>query len=109
MVAIDIGMPRACTEVIETQNEKGWIDSSIKNCPLYNVCKHRETIKTNYKPTDCPLIEIGACKVCKHLGVMDCGYYCKLNHWGKISKESNYGGMGDWYCADFERRENENG
>ena len=54
---------------------------------------------------DCPLVEIGTCKDCKHLGVMDCGYYCKLNHRGKISKESNYGGMGDFYCADFERRE----
>ena len=63
-------------------------------------------IKTSDKerPKDCPLVEIGTCKDCKQLGVMDCGYYCKLNHWGKISTESNYGGMGDFYCADFEKR-----
>ena len=47
----------------------------------------------------------GTCKDCNHLGVMDCGYYCKLNHWGKISKEGNYGGMGDWYCKDFTSKE----
>ena len=48
----------------------------------------------------------GTCKDCKQLDVMDCGYYCKLNHWNKISTEGNCGGMGDFYCADFERRDN---
>ena len=50
----------------------------------------------------------GTCKDCEQLGVMDCGYYCKLNHWNKISTESNYGGMGDFYCADYEKRGREN-
>lgn len=84
MIAIkDMEMPRACTEVIETQNEKGWVDSSIKNCPLYNVCKHRETIKTNYKPTDCPLLETeerkhGKWEHDKLFG--ECAYVCSFCH-----------------------------
>ena len=50
----------------------------------------------------------GTCKDCKQLDVMDCGYYCKLNHWSKISTEGNCGGMGDFYCADYEKRGDEN-
>ena len=27
-------------------------------CPFYKICEQRETIKTNYKPSGCPLVEI---------------------------------------------------
>lgn len=92
----DTEMPRGCV--------------SCDFCADDWCCKIQHKYINNFVPNDnnrhpnCPLIEIGTCKDCKQLGVMDCGYYCKLYHWGKISKESNYGGMGDFYCADFEKR-----
>lgn len=54
-------MPKACTS---TQEILG--DIEVVDCPLYNVCKHRDTIRVNYKPSDCPLVEIITCKDCKH-------------------------------------------
>lgn len=44
------------------------------------------------------------CHECKHLTVYNCGYACDAGHWGKISKESNCGGMGDFFCAEGERK-----
>ena len=103
-------MPRACTEVIETQNEKGWIDSSIKNCPLYNVCEQRETIKTNYKPMDCPLIEIGICKKCRHWNKSEehCSRLSNDNGWFEDEYYRVYT-ESDFYCKYFEKRNGENG
>lgn len=46
--------------------------------------------------------DIIRCKDCKHCIALNCGYSCEKGRWGKISKESNYGGMGDFYCADGE-------
>ena len=77
---------QAVIDLINADWKYGGLESSIKELPPVT-------------PTH------GTCKDCKQLGVMDCGYYCKLNHWGKISTQSNYGGMGDFYCGDFERRE----
>lgn len=69
-----IDMPNACTS---TQETFGHI--SVVNCPLYNVCKHRDTIRTNYRPTNCPLVDIVTCKGCKHM-TQDGNneYYCDL-------------------------------
>jgi len=60
MVAIkDMGMPKCCCEVIEKKSKYGdWIDASIKRCPLYNICEHKDSIKNNFKPDDCPLVEV---------------------------------------------------
>lgn len=101
MVAIkDFGMPSCCENcdmcVPDYSDDRGLYYCVITEEPCREYQDNRQL--------SCPLIEIGTCKDCKQLGVMDCGYYCKLNHWGKISTESNCGGMGDWYCADFERR-----
>lgn len=102
MIAIKgMSIPKYCN-YWDTETRR-WVE-----CPIYKSCKHH-TSGIDVKPADCPLVEIGTCKDCKQLGVMDCGYYCKLNHWGKISKESNYGGMGDFYCKDFEKRGDKNG
>lgn len=30
-------------------------EHSVEYCRFYNICKQRETIKTNYKPSDCPV------------------------------------------------------
>lgn len=49
-------------------------------------------------------LEIVRCSECKHCIALNCGYSCDLGHWGKISKEPNYGGMGDWFCADGEKK-----
>ena len=51
----------ACTS---TQKVLGGI--RVTKCPLYNICKYRDTIRTDYKPSDCPLIEIVTCKDCKN-------------------------------------------
>ena len=49
-------MPKSCvTYDSESDNYTG--------CPFYKICKQRETIKTNYKPTDCPLVEIDETKL----------------------------------------------
>ena len=52
-----------------------------------------------------PTVNIVHCHECKHLIVYNCGYACDAGHWGKISKESNCGGMGDFYCAEGEKNE----
>lgn len=45
MVGMDFEMPSCCT------------NSSFVHCPFYDICRHRETIRANYKPNDCPLVE----------------------------------------------------
>ena len=32
-------------------------NSSFEHCQFYDICRHRETIRANYKPNDCPLVE----------------------------------------------------
>lgn len=87
MVAIKgMEMPNACTSTQETLG-----DIEVANCPLYNVCKHRDTIRTNYKPADCPLIEIVTCKDCKHrIG-------CKCENLNLIVGDNGY-------CSNGERK-----
>ena len=73
-------------------------------CPFYKICEQRETIKVNFKPIDCPLVEIVTCEKCEH--------------WDKDStpripddKEYHFcpimdcNTSEDFYCADGERRE----
>lgn len=70
---------------------------------------HNQITSGEYDEMTKPLDrEIGTCKDCGHCGAYSCGYSCYKGHWNKISKESNYGGMGDFYCADFEKRGSEN-
>jgi len=58
MVAINMEMPTCCvTYTSENDNYTA--------CPFYKICTQRETIKTNYKPSDCPLIDIEERKVGK--------------------------------------------
>lgn len=58
MVGINMEMPSCCvTYTSENDNYTA--------CPFYKICEQRETIKTNYKPTDCPLVEIEERKVGK--------------------------------------------
>ena len=61
-------------------------NDNYTSCPFYKICKQRETIKTNYKPDDCPLVEIVTCKDCKHRTESTClkhrhfiydSFYCK--------------------------------
>lgn len=81
MVAIkDMEMPTCCvTYTSENDNYTA--------CPFYKICEQRETIKTNYKPTDCPLVEIEERKVgkwvkkyqygndyCSECNYENCGY-----------------------------------
>ena len=45
MIAIkDMEIPKSC---VSTQEVLG--DIEVSTCPLYNVCKHRDTICINYK------------------------------------------------------------
>lgn len=84
-------------------------DDCISRAKAIEICENRGHDNSAYYISKLPPVTPthGTCKDCKQLGVMDCGYYCKVNHWGKISKEGNYGGMGDWYCADFNKRGSE--
>lgn len=87
MIAIKMEMPKACTSTRETLG-----DIEVANCPLYNVCKHRDTIRTNYKPNDCPLMEIVTCK--------DCDNRCT----GGLCTKHNITVTKDFYCADGDKR-----
>lgn len=51
-------MPKSCCEFHRNTD-------MVIHCPLYNCCDKRTTIKVNFKPVDCPLIEIVTCKDCK--------------------------------------------
>ena len=96
MVAIKgMEMPNACTSTQETLG-----DIEVSNCPLYNVCKHRDTIRTNYKPADCPLVEIVTCKDCQHsetCETCDNARFCKKHRLQEVTD--------DYFCGDGERRE----
>lgn len=100
MVAIDMEMPSCCANCVLCINGQ----YEELTCALLVEEWEETDYNSDHRDEKCPLVEIGTCKDCKQLGVMDCGYYCKLNHWGKISTESYCGGMGDFYCADFEKR-----
>lgn len=87
MIAIKcMKMPNACTSTQETLGDIG-----VANCPLYNVCKHRDTIRTNYKPSDCPLIEIVTCKDCKYNYENSCDF-------------DGFGIDDKYFCAKGEKR-----
>ena len=91
MIAIKgMTMPKSCCEFHEDTG-------MVLHCPLYNSCDKRTTIKVNFKPIDCPLVEIVTCKDCKHWhddGIMT-----------TCDKNIGYGFPQDYFCADAERRE----
>lgn len=88
MIAIkDMKMPKACTS---TQEILG--DIEVVDCPLYNVCKHRDT-RVNYKPSDCPLVEIITCNDCSQV---NCSYH------EQMCDTEEY--RPNFYCADAVRR-----
>lgn len=88
-------MPKACTS---TQEILG--DIVVADCPLYNVCKHRDTIRTNYKPSDCPLVEIIVCKDCSHYTE-----YKALDGITYVGCDKGHSNLSpNFYCDDAERR-----
>lgn len=93
-------MPNYCTEVIEKENKGGWVSASVKRCPLYNVCKEKETVRANFKPASCPLMEIVTCEYCK--------YSCRMTDAPKVLLCEKHGCQRvskNFYCADARRRE----
>lgn len=78
-------MPKGCCEFNKDTD-------MVLHCPLYNSCDKRTTIKVNFKPVDCPLVEIITCKDCKH-------YRNGLEHCTQYVMPTN----DDFYCADAER------
>ena len=103
MIAIkDRKMPSCCV-AYDSDNDY------YIGCPFYKICEQRETVKTNYKPINCPLVEIVTCKECKHRDKVhpswlsnkkDEVYFCTLQ-----SDEYCYEVEDDFYCKDAERRE----
>ena len=49
MIAINMEMPKSCT----TEGFFGY-----DHCPLYESCKYRDEYNIDYKPKNCPLVEI---------------------------------------------------
>ena len=99
MIAITgIEFPKACTS---TQVTLG--DIEIVNCPLYNVCKYRDTIRTNYKPQHCPLVEIVTCGDCKYKSFLASD--CKGNTIYMCDKQFKNITNDDFFCSDGKRRE----
>ncbi len=83
-------MPNACTSTQETLGDIG-----VANCPLYNVCKHRDVYNENYKPSDCPLVEVVTCKACRHWIKDNHIPYCSISGC-ETDKDS--------YCSSGERK-----
>ena len=85
-------MPKSCCEFHEDTD-------MVLHCPLYNSCDKRTTIKVNFKPVDCPLIEIVTCEDCRYRDTRTekNGYAYCTKKWVDTYK--------DHFCADRERRE----
>lgn len=99
MVAINMEMPSCCAECelcINGQYEE-------LTCALLGEEWEETDYNSDHRDEKCPLIEIGTCKDCKHWCHID-GYEsldtCRLIFRTRHS---------DFYCADFEKRGNENG
>lgn len=46
-------------EGVDMQKACCWVDGEhIEHCKFYNICKQRETIVANCKPSECPLKEV---------------------------------------------------
>lgn len=58
---------------------------------------------------DCPLVEIGTCKDCKHWKDSDGVYRRGVGAESKCPINNSRVFEGTFYCADFEKRGNENG
>lgn len=101
MIAIkDFGMPKQCASCFA----KAMVDGEIST---YEICTLTQSVLStedlcDRRNTNCPLVEIGTCKDCKHWCHID-GYdsldTCRLSLRRRHS---------DFYCAGFERRENNN-
>lgn len=98
MVAIkDMEMPKCCF--------------GNNPCPLANgetgTCNKLEFQEdcdtTEERPSNCPLVEIGTCKDCKHRDPEDKKCDCGHSIVWQTPRPDN------WYCADFEKRGNKNG
>jgi hypothetical protein len=61
VIYIDADMPEACTKLMEERKEE-WIEKWTERCAFYNICKHKDTIRNDYKPVDCPLKSVDAMK-----------------------------------------------
>lgn len=89
-------MPKSCCEFHKDTD-------MIIHCPLYNSCDKRTTIKVNFKPIDCPLVEIVTCKDCKYNA-----YETKIKGDESIKifcrKNKTYRCI-DGFCSDGKRRE----
>lgn len=112
MVAIkDMEMPKACvTYTSENDN--------YTSCPFYKICEQRETIKTNYKPTDCPLVEIEERKVGYwrpvYQGDEIIDYRCSNCDFGSTFGKGTYGmnycnNCGSYNQSIIEKQGSENG
>lgn len=87
MVGIDMEMPSCCvTYTSENDNYTA--------CPFYKICEQRETIKTNYKPSDCPLVEIEERKV---------GKWIKYNTTEKIDMFGDRVKVSSYKCSECGR------
>ena len=101
MIAIkDMEMPECCADC----------NMLIENYP-YLSCSVTGSITDDYtqkKMENCPLVEIGTCKDCKHWkdsdGVYRRGFMAESKCPINISRVLE----GNFYCADFERRGSEN-
>ena len=92
MIAIkDTEMPSCCTAYNSDNGKYEYI-----SCPFYQSCKQRERIKTNYKPDNCPLVEIITCSECNNWEGNNFGTgYCSIKKKYKRSYD---------YCSEAQRR-----
>lgn len=94
MVAIKgMEMPTSCCEFHKDTN-------LVIHCPLYNFCDKRTTVKVNFKPIDCPLVEIVTCQDCKHCHPDEDGrgYHCERDNYVRFSVHR------DFFCKGGEKK-----
>lgn len=93
MIAIkDMEISTGCCEFHKDTN-------LVIHCPLYNSCDKRTTVKVNFKPIDCPLVEIVTCKDCVYCRfevVEGIPYY--------LCDKDSCATSEDYYCGGGERR-----
>ena len=101
MVAIkDFGMPKQCASCFA----KAMVDGEIST---YEICILTQSVLSTEDLCDrrhpnCPLVEIGICKDCKH--------WCHINGLDRFDtcRLSLSTRHSEFYCADFEKRGAEN-
>lgn len=104
MVAIKMEMPTCCSQCDLCVEDK-YADMT---CVLLGTDWDENNYYKKQKDKNCPLVEIGTCKDCKHWKDSDGVYRRGISAESKCPINILQVFDGDFYCADFEKRGSKN-